>query len=659
LSYSAWQKRFAGQLDVVAKTVTLNGEPYNVIGVLPRTFQFAPTGATEFWTTLHPYVNDPCELSRRCQVMNVVARLKDGVSIQQALANVQAIAQQDEKQYPDANRGEGSTIVPLSQVILGDIQPILLTLLGGAGLLLLIAYINIASLLLVRSESRRREFAVRGALGAARKRLVQQLIIEGFVMVAVCSVLGALAATLTRRLLLKLIPVDMLKSMPYLLGDGWNWHVAAFAAALVLIACALFSVAPAFRLPFADLRAGLTEGDRGAAGTVWRHLGARLVVLELATTMVMLAGAGLLGKSFYKLLHVDIGFIPSHLATLQIIAPEARYSKDAQSIALHRDIVSRVHDLPGVAALGTTNGLPIGWESSTAIEITGQPSLGEDNEVGNREVSAGYFSALETQLLKGRYFSESDDAAAPPVVIVNQSLVQRYLPGENPIGKQIFFQSNPQHPMQIVGVIADVKEGALDEKERPFIYRPFEQSPYRGFGIVARTSQEAASVLTSMIASIHKIDPEIAVFDAATMPQIIEDSSSALLHRASAWLAGGFAAIALILSVVGLYGVISYSVSQRTRGIGVRMALGAQRSSVYQLILKEAGWLTLVGVVIGLSGSIASGMLMRGLLFDVPFWDVSILGVVAVVLVMSALLASYIPARRAASVDPVQALRTQ
>ena len=659
LSYGAWQKRFGGKLDVVGKTVTLNGETYTIIGVLPRTFQFAPTGATEFWTTLHAYVNDPCEISRRCQVMSIVARLKDGVTIQQAVANVQAIAQQDEKQYPDADRGEGATIVPLSQVILGDIQPILLALLGGAGLLLLIAYLNVASLLLVRSESRRREFAVRGALGAARGRLVQQLVTEGFVMVAVSSVLGLLAATLTRRLLLKLIPTDMLKSMPYLLGDGWNWHVAAFATALVLIACTLFSVAPAFRLPFADLRAGLTEGDRGAAGTAWRHLGTRLVVLELATTTVLLAGAGLLGKSFYKLLHVDIGFIPSHLATLQVIAPEARYSKEVQSIALQREIVRRVRDLPGVAAVGAANGLPIGWESSIAIEIAGQPSLGEHNEVGSRQVSAGYFSALEAQLLKGRYFSESDNVAAPPVAIINQSLVQRYLPGKNPIGKQIFFQGDPQHPMQIVGVIADVKEGALDEKETPFMYRPFEQSPYRGFGIVARTSREASSALPPMIASIHKIDPEIAVSDATTMPQIIGDSSSAYLHRASAWLAGGFAAIALILSVVGLYGVISYSVSQRTREIGVRMALGAQRSSVYQLILKEAGWLTLVGVVFGLSGSIASGMFMRSLLFDVPFWDVSILGAVAVVLVMSALLASYIPARRAASVDPMQALRSE
>jgi len=305
LSHAAWQKYFNGQQDVLGKSVTLNGDLYTIIGVLPRSFQFAPTGATEFWTTLHAYASDGCELHRECLVMNVFGRLKNGASIQQALANAQDIAEQDARLYPDADRDEGATIVSLSRVILGNIQPILLALLGGAGLLLLIAYINVASLLLVRSESRRREFAVRGALGAARGRLVQQFVTEGFVMVAVSSVLGLLAATFTQQLLLKLIPTDMLNSMPYLREIDWNWHVAAFAIALVVIACALFAATPALRLSSTDMRAGLTEGDRGSSGTSWRRIGARLIVLELATTMVLLAGAGLLGKSFYKLLHVD------------------------------------------------------------------------------------------------------------------------------------------------------------------------------------------------------------------------------------------------------------------------------------------------------------------------------------------------------------------
>ncbi|MFZ0663326.1 MAG: ABC transporter permease [Acidobacteriaceae bacterium] len=659
LSYAAWQKRFGGNADVLGTAVTLNGESYTIIGVLPRSFQFAPTGGTEFWTTLHAYAADACELQRGCLVTNVVARVKNGVTLKQALANAQAIAAEDAKQYPDADRGDGANIVPLSRVILGDIQPILLALLGGTALLLLIAYINVASLLLVRSENRRREFAVRGALGAARGRLIQQFVTEGLVMAAASTVLGLAAASLTGRLLLKLVPTEMLNSMPYLRSAGWNWHIAAFAAALVTIACILFAAMPMLRLPFADLRAALTEGDRGSAGMGWRRLGARLVILELATTMVLLAGAGLLGKSFYKLLHVDIGFVPSHLATVQIMPPDGRYAKGEQAIALQRAVVNRVESLPGVTAAGTANALPISWEGAVGIGIAGRPNLGEHSEVGYRQVGTGYFSVLEAQLLRGRYFNENDSAAAPSVVIINQSLARRFFPGENPIGRQIFYHGQPQHPMRIVGVIADVKEGALDEKDMPFMYRPFEQDPSPLFDIAARTSQAAASVLPSLIDAVHEIDPGIATFDAATMPEMIEDSSAAYLHRASAWLAGGFAALALILSVVGLYGVISYSVSQRTREIGVRMALGAQRSSVYRLILKEAGWLTLIGVVIGVSGSLAAGMFMRSLLFDVRSWDASILGAVAAVLIISALLASYIPARRAASIDPIRALRSE
>ncbi|HVA71776.1 MAG TPA: ABC transporter permease [Candidatus Limnocylindrales bacterium] len=665
LSYAAWQNWFGGRPDVLGKTVTLDGESYTVIGVLPRSFRFAPTGATEFWTTLRPFASDPCQLSRGCMAMSVIARLKDEITIQQALADVRAIAAQDARQYPDPDKNRGANIAPLNQVILGDIQPILLALLGGAGLLLLIAYVNVAGLLLVRSENRRREFAVRGVLGASRGRLMRQFVTEGFVLAAVSSALGLFAATVTWRLLLKLIPTDMLNSMSYLRGTGWNWHVTVFAAVLVLIALILFAVTPALRLPFANLRAGLTEGGRGAPRTAWRHLGARLVVVELATTMVLLAGAGLLGKSLYRLLHVDMGFDPSHLVTLGIFAPEAKYSQSEQALALQREIISRFQGLPGITAAGTASDLPISGEGGTQIGFVGRPSLGDNNEVGHVEISAGYLSVLEARLLRGRYFKENDGANAPLVAIINQSLARRYFPGENPMGKQFFYHAHgsdvkldgPQHPTQIVGVVADVKQDALDGNATPVVYTPFEQWPSAGFSIVVRTSQEAASALPLLIATIHNVDPGIVTSDAATMPEIIQNSPAAYLHRASAWLAGGFAALALMLSVVGLYGVISYSVSQRTREIGIRMALGAQRSSIYQLILKGAGWLTLIGLIIGLSGSIVAGMFMRSLLFDVRSWDMSILGAVAAVLVISALVASYIPARRAAKVDPLAALR--
>lgn len=657
LSYAAWQKYFAGNGDVLGKTAILNGESYTVIGILPRSFQFAPTGAAQFWITLHAFAKDSCESQRGCHVMGVIARLKNGVTLTQALENVRSIAARLQKEYPGADRDEDANMAPLAGVILGDMRPILLTLLGGSCLLLMIAYVNVASLLLVRSESRRHEFAIRGALGADRSRLIRQFITEGLVIVIGSAAIGLSAALLAHRFLLGLIPTDMLNSMPYLLGSIWNWHVAVFFATLILIAHALFALFPTLRLPLTGLRTALAEGDRGAAGTGWARLGSRLVVLELATTVVLLMAAGLLGKSFYKLLHVDIGFTPNHLAVVGIVAPEAQYAKPAQQVTLENAVLSRLSNLPGVTAVSTTNGLPVGWIGTTSINFPGERNLNVGHEVGERQVSNNYFSTLDAQLVRGRYFSESDNATAPPVVIVNQSLAREYFHDENPIGKTIFPGGDLQHPMQIVGVIADIKEGALDDKNIPFTYRPFQQNPSNGFGIVIRTSPEPESLLPTITAAIHSINSEIAISTPSTMNQTIGDSLAAYLHRVSAWLVGSFAVLAFILSTVGLYGVIAYSVSRRTREIGVRMALGAQRTAVYQLILTEAGWLAFLGVEIGTFGAIAAGFLMRSLLFDVRSWDVSILATVTGVLVASALLASYVPARRAASVDPVHALR--
>jgi macrolide transport system ATP-binding/permease protein len=666
LSYGAWQNWFGGRADVLGKTVALGvkRELYTVIGVLPRSFEFAPAGATDFWTTLHPYAASACYKSRGCEDLGVIARLKDGLTLPQALSDVQAIAARESRLHPDPDKYRSATILPLSQYIFGDIKPILLALLGAAALLLVIAYVNVAALLLVRSQNRRHEFAVRRALGAGRARLTRQFVVEGFVVVALSSALGLAAAILARRLLLKLIPADMLDSMPYLRA-GWHWHVAAFAAALVLTALIIFAVTPALQLPLAGLRAGLASGATASTGTSWRHLGAKLVVLELATTMVLLAGAGLLGKSLYELLHVDIGFEPAHLATLWMAARDLKYSQNDQDLTLQREVVSRLQSLPGVRAVGIVNDLPLGGDGGTQIGFVGGPALGFNNEVGHVQIGVGYLSALKARLLEGRYFNESDNLNAPLVAIINQTLARRYFANQDPIGKQIFYHAHDialeasQPPIQIVGVIADIKQSSLDESGRADVYTPFAQSPDSGFAVAVRTSQDAASMLPLITSTLHKIDSTIVVVDASTMTDIIEHSWAAYMHRASAWLAGTFAALALLLSAVGLYGVIAYSVSRRTREIGVRMALGATRSSVYHLILKEAGWLTLVGLVIGVLGSIAAGVFMRSLLFGVRSWDVSILGAVTAVLVTSALLASYIPARRAASVDPVEALRAE
>ena len=663
LSYAAWQKWFGGRPDVLGKTIALTSkrDAYTIVGVLPRTFQFAPAGATDFWTTLHLNAGDACFASRGCMAMGVIARMKDGVTFQQALDDVRAIAAWEAKEHPDPDAKRGGNVALLSPWIFGEVRPILLALFSGVALLLLISYVNVAGLLLARSEKRRGEFAVRGVLGADCGRLMQQFITEGIFIVAISGVLGLFAAAFARQLVFKLIPSDMLDGMPYLRGVFWNWHVIAFASALVLIACALFAGAPALRLPFANLRAGLVEAP-SSGGTGWRHLSARLVVLELATTMVLLAGAGLLGKSLYKLLHVDLGFAPDHLATLPIAVPESRYSTSAQEIELHRKILSRLQNLPGVIGVAMARDLPMSGPGSTQIGFVARPSLGANNEVGHQVISPGYLSVVKATLLKGRHFNENDNASGPLVAIINHTLAQRYFAGENPLGKQFFYHAHDitreasQPPIQVVGVIADMKDYALDSKAMPVIYTPYEQWP-DGNSIVVRTSQKAASVLPALIAVIHKIDPEILTDGGATMSELIQTSRAAYMHRALAWLAGGFAALALLLSVVGLYGVIAYSVSQRTHEIGVRMALGATPASVYHLVLREAGWLTLIGLILGVFGSIAAGISVRSLLFGVRAWDVSILGAVAVVLVVCALLASYAPARRAASVDPLTALR--
>jgi len=659
LSYGAWQRRYGGRADVLGQVVTLDGAPNIIIGVLPRGFHFAPAEPAEFWTALH--AASSCDLRRSCHGLYGVARLEDGVSLQAALNNVTLIAQQLEKQYPDSNRDQGAAVAPLTDVMVGNIRPILLVLLGGSGLLLLIAGVNVASLLLVRSESRRREIAVRSSLGASPARIIGQFVTEGLVLVAAGSILGVASASWAIQVLTKLIPADMLARMPFLDGLGLNIRVWAFAGAIALLAAALFSLTPVLQVSLPEMRKGLAEGARGSAGNTWRRLGSKLVVVELATAMVLLVGAGLLGKSLYRLLRVDIGLRPDRLVTLQVMAPDATHATDPQSLALEREVVSRIESLPAVESVGVARlGLPLDGNGNTSwFRVMGRPWHGEHNEAPERYVSPGYFTTLGAKLVRGRYFTEADDASRPPVAIVNQALVRTHFPGEDPIGKQLLYLTASPVPIEIVGVVEDIKEGPLDVPTPPVLYTPFNQRARNDFGLVVRTRDAEESLLPVLAATIRQIDPGIVTYRGATMNERIHDSPSAYLHRSSAWLVGGFALVALLLGVVGLYGVVAYSASQRTREIGIRMALGARTASVYRLILKEAGWLTAAGVVVGLVCSVAAASLIRGLLFEVRSWDVETLATVAALLGISALAASLIPARRAASVNPVEALRAE
>jgi macrolide transport system ATP-binding/permease protein len=656
VSYKAWQIRFGGRKEVLGETLNVNGIPRTVVGVLPREFHFAPVGAADFWITLNP--SDACERDRGCHNLGVIARVKDGSSLEAAQAAMKSIAQQLKVAYPDPDRDESIVVVPLSHVIRGDIRPILLALLGGALLLFLIAAINSSSLLLARSASRKREMAVREALGASPARLITLFAIEGLVLVIIATSIGLILADWTMHALKALIPADMMGSMPFLQGSGLHWHELAFASALAAVGAIAFACAPILLIAPADLHDCLAETGRGSTGINWRQLGGKLVITEVALATVLLVAAGLLDKSLYRLLNVDIGIQPDHLAALQVTLPRPRYSKDEQIISVQREIARRLASLPGVKSAGVANALPVssGW-GSTWFEIFDRPNHHEQNEAFNRQVSSNYFSTVQARLLRGRYFTDAEDASKPSVVIINQSLAQQYFGGEDPIGKQISYYDEPEKPIQVVGVVSDIQESPLDTAKRPAIYVPFNQHPTSDFGVIIRSSNEGADLGLTAAAAIHALDRGIATSGETTMQAIVTESSTAYLHKASAWLVGGFAGLSLILGVVGLYGVVSYSVGQRTREIGVRMALGAERKAIYRLVLHEAGKLAAVGVLAGILASLGTGKLIRALLFGVTPWDGPTLTFVASSLFASALLAGYIPAYRAAKVDPVVALR--
>ena len=658
LSYTSWQKRFGGKQEIIGQPITVDETPYTIIGVLPQHFHFAPVENAEFWSTINPVGN--CFERRSCHSLSGVARLKDGLSIGAALADVTRIAKDLEAQYPDSNRNQGATVAPLSEEIVGDVKPILLLLLGGAGLLLLIACINVASLLLVRSETRRRELAVRRALGATRARLIRQFVIEGLVIVVVGTIAGLVSSHWAMQILIKLIPTDRLAGMPYLNDLGLNARVFMFAMAIGVFAAALFSLTPAFRLSTLEVGEGMVEGGRGAAGRVWTRIGSKLVVLELTTAMVLLVGAGLLGKSFYRLLQVGAGFEPKHLITMTVAAPGA-YAQGKEGVMLSRKVVDQIKSLPGVTSVALASTLPLSFNGNTDwIRFVGRAYNGEHNEVNERQVSSDYLATLRAKLLRGRTFTDSEDLSKPRVVMINQTLAKKYFPGEDPIGQRFGDTNlNRQSIKEIIGIVDDIREGPLDSEIWPAYYEPLNQSPRNYFSVLVRTAQAEESLIPMVSDAIRGIDSKINISNQTTMTERVNTAPTVYLRRSSTWLVGGFAAVALLLGVVGLYGVIAYSVSQRTREIGVRIALGAQRGMVYRLILREAGVLAVVGILIGTGCAIVTASMMRKLLFGTPPWDITTLVCVAAVLGAAALLASFLPARRAASVDPMTALRAE
>jgi predicted permease len=659
LSYGTWMKRLGGRPDVVGQSVTLSGSSYTIIGVLPREFFFAPRGNAELYVPLLD--KNGCEQRRSCHNLDGVARLRDGVTVQAATQEMKSIAARLETQYPDSNHGQSAEVQSFAEFTAGSVKPMLLTLLAGAGLLLLIACVNVSSLLLVRSESRRREIAVRGALGATPARLIRQFVTEGLLLAGAGCLGGLTISVWLMRMLIRLVPESVAPSVPFLHLVGLNLHTAVFAASIAVLSAIVLTATPGILLSFQDIRVGLGEGGRAAAGRFWQRLGAHLVVIELALAVVLLVAAGLLGQSFYRLLHVENGFDTTHLATVQIMAPDTTYAKDEQTLALYKEIERRLSVLPGVQSVGITSTLPVQCNCNTDwIRIVGKPFHGEHNEVNQRDGSPGYLATLKARLVRGRWFDENDGLDKPRVTVINEALAAKYFPGEDPIGKMIGGGDlSPKSLRQIVGVLANVREGGPDEELWPAEYFPIFREPSTFFAVAVRTAQDEGAMLPSIVGTLHQIDHNLGVYGEITMTDQIDSSQSALIHRAASWLLGGFAVMAFVLGVVGLYGVVAYSVSQRTREIGVRMALGAQRATVYKMVMRQAGWLTLTGIAVGLACAVGASMAMRKLLFGVQAWDAATLVGVAVALGSASLLASFLPARRAASVSPTEALRAE
>ncbi|HLJ41523.1 MAG TPA: ABC transporter permease, partial [Candidatus Acidoferrales bacterium] len=543
----------------------------------------------------------------------------------------------------------------------GQIQALLLILFGAVGLVLLIACANVANLLMVRAAGRRREFAIRAALGASRGRLVSQLLTESLMLAAAGGALGFLAAQWGTSLLVTAIPEQLLASMPFLRDTQPNSVILVFLCGVALLTGILFGLAPALQVSHEKVGDALKEETRTSAGGMRTRLRDALVIAEIAFSLVLLVGAGLMVKSLGALLHRNPGFDTQNLMTFGVNLPSASYPKDPDAIRFDKEFSYRVASLPGVAGIANTSVVPLsGGGNSIRFIIEGQSvATGHENECDIRDVSSNYFTVMKIPVVAGRAFDDSvDSAAAPKHVIVNQAWVKEYFHGENPIGKRIKFTFSPTQPYrEIVGVVGNIADAQLDSPEQPALFCPFAQDANSYINYIVRAAGNPASVLGAIRSALRGTDSQLFPIQPLTMDEIIAQSPSVFLRRYPSYLIGSFAALALILAMIGLYGLISYSVSQRTRELGIRIALGAQERDVMRLVMGQGARLAVIGVAVGIVAGLALTQLMRSLLFGVNAADPVTFGAVAILLTAVAILACYIPARRAMRTDPIVALR--
>jgi putative ABC transport system permease protein len=654
LTYNLWQRRFGSDPNIVNQTISTNGITRTVIGVMPPDFNY-PKGA-EIYSPLA--ITPELARSRGNHSYLGIGRLKSGVSLEGAQADLDTIASQLEKQYPETNTGRGIVIYPILKDTVRMYSTALWVMMAAVGFVLLIGCANVANLMLARATGRQREIALRAALGASRFRIVRQLLTESVLLGLAGGVLGILVAYWGVDAIRTASPGEAARFAPGWNHLGINLPVLAFTFLLSVLSGVLFGLAPAWQLSKPDLNSALKEGGRqGTSGS--HRLRGLLVVSEVALSLMLLVSAGLLIRSFLQLVKTDAGFNSENLMTMSLVLPAAKYKDEPQRAAFYSELVRRVEALPGVTSAALVNHLPLGGSnSSTSFLVEGipEPPPGQEFDGRYRVCTPNYFQTMGIAVLKGRSFSEQDKAGSQPVIIVNETLARKYWPNTDPIGKRMRYtgplEQNPW--MQVVGVVQDVKH-ELNLPVTADYYVPHAQDAWQSMVLVAKTKVEPAAMAAPIRQQVWAIDKDQPVFDVKTMREV--RAISLALHSFSSVMLSIFAGVALLLAAIGIYGVMFYAVTQRTQEIGIRMALGARAVDVLKLVVRNGMSLALIGVVVGLAGAFALTRLLASLLVGVTPTDVGTFSIVTLGLLLVALLACYIPARRATKVDPLVALR--
>jgi putative ABC transport system permease protein len=663
LSHRLWVTQFGADPAIVGAPVTLNGEPFTVIGVMPAASVF-DRGWSQFW---RPLAFRPSERTRDFHWLQVMARLKPGVTLQRARGEMDSIGARIANDYPDSNKGWGVNVERFQDVVVGtQLQRSLYVLLAAVGMLLLIACANLANLTLARGTAREREVAVRAALGAGRGRLIRQFLTENIVLATIGGVLGLALGYAMIIGLKALVPPF---TLPRDVDVSMDVRVLLFALALSMATGIVCGLAPAFHATKPDLTGAMKEGGRGSAGDGGRRrLRSTLVVVEVALAFMLLVGGGLLVRSFFHMMSVELGFNPTNVLTFRLPIASDRFADPSHLTSYVRDIVAHVRAVAGVGGAAASDALPLeGFGNGMPFQIAGREFL--DRAIrpacGFKMVQPEYFSVLGVRLLRGRSLSDRDTKGSPPVAVINEAMVKRYFPDQDPIGQRLLIQEivagspqlGPEIPWEIVGVIADERTATLEGTQRPGVYVSLEQSPTTFINVVVRSRIEPQSLQRAIAQAVHDVNNSQALTDVRTLEQM--KSESAASNRLRTILLGSFAWLALLLSAVGIYGTISYTVLQRTHEIGVRAALGASERRLLTLVLVNGMKLTLLGLLLGLAGSLALTRLLSTLLVGIGARDPATIGAAAGILVSVAFLASYVPARRAAKLDPLTALRCE